>query len=53
MMICLLSLGRKYALHMVSSEGNVNCIKALLEGGANINLKNKVSIYKMVKFQHY
>lgn len=44
MMIYLFSQDGNAGLHYVASGGYVNCMKLLLEGGADINLKNKVII---------
>ena len=34
------------ALHWASSEGHVNCLKLLLKGRGDVNVKNKVSIIR-------
>ena len=49
MMIDLFSQDGNTALHYTTSGGYVNCMKLLLEGGADINLKNKVNIVQNKK----
>lgn len=43
MMIYLFSQDGNAALHYATSGGYIKCMKLLLEGGADVNLKNKVN----------
>ena len=44
---------QRTALHIAADNGHVDVVKALLDGGANVNAVNKVSIYLYIRYYIY